>query len=112
MIGVGCAFRFGDRVRYRAKVDENQKEIVASFRAFGFSVQDLTRVGSGVPDLIIGYGGKTWPVEVVGPDKLLRFPPDGLSPNQVKWAEEWRGTTFSVKSVEEAEQLARVLRGV
>ena len=99
-------------MRYRAKQDANQKEIVATFRTFGFSVEDLTRVGSGVPDLIIGYGGKTWPVEVVGPDKLKRFPPHGLSPGQIKWSDEWKGTTYSVRSLEEAENLARLLRSI
>ena len=41
----------------RAKVDQNQSEIVSALRDFGATVTSLHRVGEGVPDLLVSFLG-------------------------------------------------------
>ena len=41
-------------MRRAAKVDNNQSAIVARFRELYCSVQDLSSVGAGVPDILVG----------------------------------------------------------
>ena len=40
-------------MRRAARVDANQAEIVSALRDIGCSVLDLSRVGEGVPDLLV-----------------------------------------------------------
>ena len=54
---------------YAKRVDVNQKEIVKTLRDFGASVVDLSKVGHGVPDLLVGYAGLTILVEVKSSEK-------------------------------------------
>jgi hypothetical protein len=51
-------------VRRAAKVDANQREVVAALRGAGASVQLLHAVGEGCPDLLVGYKGLTMLLEV------------------------------------------------
>ncbi|HVZ32268.1 MAG TPA: hypothetical protein VG963_07580 [Polyangiaceae bacterium] len=78
---------------------------MAELRRLGFSV---TRIdGDGVPDLLCGYAGRTFLVEVKPPltatGKLQpgthRNSEGGrgdLKPAQVKWHDEWRGDPVRV----------------
>lgn len=50
-----------------AKTDANQKEIVATLRAVGATVQSLAPVGQGVPDLLVAYRGLNFLIEVKTP---------------------------------------------
>lgn len=87
-------------MRRAAKVDANQAEIVAALRAVGASVQPLHAVGSGVPDLLIGWRGKNLLFEVKDGSKPQSD--RKLTPDQVTWHEAWRGQVCVVKSVQEA----------
>ena len=50
---------------YRRKVDSNQAEIVSLIRSVpGVSVFDVSRFGHGLPDLIVGFRGVNYLVEV------------------------------------------------
>jgi Holliday junction resolvase len=51
-------------MRYAAKVDINQKEIVASARACGAAVYHTHTIGKGFPDLLVCYGGYNLLVEI------------------------------------------------
>lgn len=53
------------------------------------SVQSLAAVGKGVPDLLVGYRGRNFLLEV----KDGKKPPSQiqLTPDQVEWHESWRG---------------------
>ena len=89
--------------RRAAKVDANQPEIVAAYRKAGATVHPLHAVGGGCPDLLVGYRGLNYIVEVIGPDKLKRFKKSGgLSEGQVDWHRDWRGAVHVVKNIEEA----------
>jgi Holliday junction resolvase len=75
-------------MRRAAKIDANQEAVVSALRAAGAQVQSLAAVGKGVPDLLVKYQGSFYLIEV----KDGRQPPSKrqLTPDQVKWHEEWK----------------------
>jgi len=82
----------------RAKrVDVNQREIVQALRTFGAVVHDLSGVGAGCPDLLVGYRGKTVLVEVKRDSKAK------YTKAQIAWNEAWRGGLVArVESIDDA----------
>ena len=46
------------------RVDANHGEIIAAFRRLGYSVVDLSRLGNGIPDLLIAKAGHAALVEI------------------------------------------------
>ena len=96
-------------LRYPRKRDDNEKDIVQALRDVGATVSHLD--DSGVPDLLVGYQGKTYLLEVKLPTKK-----DGtghsnkskggegeLTESQVKWWKVWSGTPAAiVHSADEA----------
>lgn len=60
--GVGVSLGIG--VTYARRVDVNHGEIAETFRACGFQVLDLSRLGKGIPDLLVKHGGFWALVEV------------------------------------------------
>jgi hypothetical protein len=81
-------------MRVAAKIDANQEQVVLALRAVGASVQTLAAIGKGVPDLLVGYQGKTLLLEV----KDGRKPPSArkLTEDQLKWHGAWRGGPLAV----------------
>ncbi len=82
------------------KVDVNQTDIVTALRAIGCSVEILSDVGRGCPDLLVGIGypggaPRNYLLEVKGPRGRL-------TPDQVKWHDAWRGQYAVVRTPEEA----------
>ena len=51
-------------MRLAARTDANHAAVVRALRQVGASVLDLSRVGQGCPDLLVGYQGKNFLVEV------------------------------------------------
>ncbi len=88
-----------------ARVDANQPEIVRALSGIGCSVKSLAPVGSGCPDLLVGYRGRNVLLEVKDGSK----PPSArkLTPDEVLWHRAWRGQVCVVNDVQEA--LAAVL---
>lgn len=82
------------------KVDANQPEIVAGLRQLGASVQILSAVGDGCPDIMVGWHGHTYALEIKDEDQ----PPSAqkLTPAQVRWHTAWKGQVAVVKSLAEA----------
>jgi hypothetical protein len=87
-------------VRRAAKVDANQREVVAALRSAGATVQLLHAVGDGCPDLLVGYRGGNYLLEVKDGSK----PPSAqkLTPQQEIWHQDWRGHRVVVNSPEAA----------
>ena len=87
-------------MRYAAKIDANQPQIVAALRAAGASVQPLHAVGRGVPDLLVAHRGVNYLLEVKDGAK----PPSArkLTETQVEWHAAWRGQIAVVETVEQA----------
>ena len=84
-------------MRYKAKTDTNQGEIVKALRhpALHCSVQIIAQCGNGVPDLLVGHNNKNYLMEVKG-DK------GKLTDDQVVWHRDWRGQVAVVRSANEA----------
>lgn len=81
-----------NKLRYAARrVDKNQAEIVAAFRALGASVISLHDAGTGIPDLLVGLHGVTFLVEVKNPDTKGK-----LNERQERWHADWRGAPVVV----------------
>lgn len=80
-----------------ARVDDNQKEIVKAFRKLGWSVQVLSMVGKGCPDIVIGKNRFNLFVEIKDGSKSPSK--RRLTPDQVVWHEEWQGLVFIVESI-------------
>lgn len=88
-------------MRYAARVDKNQEQIVATLRAAGAYVWII-----GLPvDLLVGYKGKTFLVEVKdGPRKRLTALQDDFFNN-------WSGSTLvRIDCPEAALQMIGVLK--
>jgi len=83
-----------------AKVDDNQREVVAALKDVGASVMHLHRVGGGCPDLCVGFRGVTYLLEVKDGSK----PPSAqkLTPAQKDWHRDWRGHAVIVNSPQAA----------
>lgn len=94
-------------MRYAARVDANQREIIEALRKAGASVQPLHKVGGGCPDLAVGFRGRNLFFEV----KDGSLPPSArrLNDLQAEWHLLWRGSVHVVTSP--AEALAFLLEG-
>lgn len=75
--------------------DPNHAEIVTVLRSVGCTVVDLGAVGNGVPDLIVGYRGRNYLIEIKAPD-------DALRENQRAWHASWRGQVAVARTTDEA----------
>jgi len=86
--------------RRYAKIDSNQTEIVKVLRRCGCSVQSLSALGSGVPDLLVARNGKMWLMEVKDGDKSPSR--QKLTDDETQWISKWRAPVFVVHSCDEA----------
>ena len=92
-----------------AKIDANHEQVVSALRAAGASVQSLAGVGKGVPDLLVGFQGKTLLMEV----KDGRKTPSErrLTEDQVRWHGAWRGGPLAVvDGVDAALRMLKVIK--
>lgn len=74
--------------------DSNQAALVAFARRLGASVEIISKVGHGCPDLLVGFRGQnlTWEVKRPGaPGKTKRRKAGQLRPKQEEFASRWRG---------------------
>jgi hypothetical protein len=79
--------------RFARKVDANQAAVVRALRAVGATVQSLASVGGGCPDLLVGYRGRTYLLEV---KDGARMPSKRrLRPGQEAFRDRWRGATVA-----------------
>lgn len=82
------------------RTDANQAEITAALRKAGCSVTPTHTIGSGFPDLVVGYKNNNFLMEIKDGAK----PPSAreLTKDEKKFHIEWRGTVHIVYSVEDA----------
>ena len=84
-------------MRRAARVDENQRDVVAALRKIGAFVSYLP-VGFGVPDLLVGYKGQTFLMEVKNKDGRNR-----MTQGQIEFHNRWiGGALFIVRTPEAA----------
>ncbi|WP_336943117.1 hypothetical protein [Acinetobacter modestus] len=87
-------------MRRAAKIDANQTEIVKALRSVGASVQSLASTGKGCPDLLVGFRGVNWLLEIKDSQKVKSA--RKLTDDQVVWHESWRGKVYVIESVDQA----------
>lgn len=87
-------------MRRAARVDNNQVEIVTALKQAGATVQVTSFAGEGMPDLLVGFRGLNFMLEVKDGQK----PPSAqaLTPAQIKWHRDWRGQVTICNSVDAA----------
>lgn len=85
---------------YAKRIDANQNDIVKALRDKGAYVRIVTQ-GDGIPDLLVGYKGVTYLLEVKDGDKTPSK--RKLTPHEQKFFDEWTGGIVAiVTSVEDA----------
>jgi hypothetical protein len=87
-------------VRRAARVDENQAEIVDCLRGIpDCTVLVLSAVGSGCPDVMVGYRGANFLFEIKNPKKPKAD--QELTDDQRKFHGAWKGQVQKVFSLKE-----------
>jgi len=77
------------------RVDSNQAEIVAALRKAGATVQDLHTIGKGCPDILVGYHGKNYIMEI-------KTAGGKFTKSEIKWHENWEGNFTTVSTSDSA----------
>jgi len=96
-------------MRRAAKVDDNQSEIVSALRSIGATVAITSAVGDGFPDLVVGFNGVNFLLEIkdgkkapsaqkLTPDQKIFFFGDPSNEKSSPWA----GSATVVNSIEAA----------
>ncbi len=80
--------------KYAKKVDNNQSEIVKTFKQLGYAVLDLSAVGLGIPDLLISKAKVNYLVEIKSDKGKLTEP-------QEKFIKSWNADVFVIRSVDD-----------
>lgn len=76
------------------KTDKNQRDIVQALREVGTTVISLHEVGKGCPDLLVGYKGKNYLIEIKNKSGKL-------TPRQEKFNNEWRGKILIFRTIDD-----------
>ena len=88
---------------YKKRVDNNQLEIIKAFQSMGATVLNLSAVGKGCPDLLIGYKNISVLVEVKSKTGKFTEP-------QLKFIKQWQGGAVNrIDSVDGAIRLIKLL---
>ena len=90
-------------MRRNARVDANHGVIVAALRQVGASVQDLAKVGKGCPDILVGYRGQNYLMEIKTNKGKATLP-------QIAWHTFWQGQVVVVRDVDEALHVIGAIR--
>ena len=92
-------------MRKYGKVDTNQRLIVGALARVGASPRSLASLGDGCPDLLVGFRGKTYLMEVKSESGTL-------TQDQTEWIAGWHGgKVHLVRSVDDALAVIGVLTG-
>ena len=84
------------------RVDANQPEIVADLRKVGATVIHLHEVGFGCPDILVGFQGVNYLIEIKTLDRRLNM-------RQITWHREWLGQVAVARTSEEALRIIGVI---
>lgn len=92
--------------RTKTKRDANQADFILDMKAIGAPVVDLSSVGGGCGDVLVGWNFRNWLFELKDPNQ----PPSARKPRQSQLAfrASWRGQYDLVETSEAAMQLMGV----
>lgn len=91
--------------RRAARVDESQPKIVRALRAVGAMVVSLAGVGGDVPDLLVGFRGRTYLFEVKAPGREMHH--RQRVRRQAEWRARWPGGP--VNAIATPEEALRII---
>lgn len=101
-------------MKLRARTDKNQATIVATLREIGCSVQSLHKAGEGVPDILVGFQGQNWLMEIkreIITGKVFASE-SVLNEKQIEWHDKWRGQVATVRTADEALELIGIIKHI
>lgn len=82
------------------KVDSNQSTIVAQLRRIpGISVAHTHILGDGFPDIVVGYDGLNYLVEIKDGKKCKSK--KKLTDDELKFHNKWKGSIITAESVDD-----------
>lgn len=87
-------------MRRAAKVDTNHAEIRSAFRSMGFAVYDASKVGGGLPDLLISRNEKTKLVEV-------KTATGKFTKAQIEFRDGWKDTILVARCLADVEAISK-----
>ena len=85
------------RLAHNNRTDANQRAIIDMLEAIGATVVSLGAVGSGCPDILVGFRGINLLMEIKNPVTRGK-----LNTEQEKWHKWWAGQRAVVTSTDEA----------
>ena len=87
-------------MRKKGRIDANHSQIVRELRQMGATVLSLANIGSGCPDLLVGWRGKNVALEIKDPTQ----PPSKrrLTDDEKAFHLAWQGQVAVVETTEEA----------
>lgn len=77
------------------RVDANQQQIIQCLQQIGCSVQTLNKVGCGCPDIMVGYDGFNYLMEI-------KMPKGKCNQIQQEYHDSWMGQIAVVHNFDEA----------
>jgi Holliday junction resolvase len=90
-------------MRKHARIDANQKKIVSHLRDIGCTVLVTSQLGKGAPDIIVGYKGKNYLIEIKDGEK--RLSQQKLTPDEIKFQSEWKGAYFVINNLNDLKDI-------
>lgn len=88
--------------------DSNHGAIRSAFEGLGCSVADLSALGNGCPDILVGLGGLCIPVEIKDGSK---FPSKRrLTDDETKWHAAWKGGVKIVENLDGVVETVNLLK--
>ena len=88
---------------YARRQDANQTALIGAFEKLGCSVLDLSRVGSGCPDLAVSVHGNTVLVEV-------KTEEGKLSPEQIRFHRESKASIFVARTFDDVAVIVQIIK--
>lgn len=96
-------------MRKRARVDDNQNEIVSRLKQiYGLSVRVTSMIGSGFPDLVLGWRGKNYLIELKDGKKSASR--KKLTEHEKKMKDQWFGQFDVCESIDEILAVIGILK--
>lgn len=90
-------------MRLKARVDSNQKKIVSELRKLGCSILHTHQLGKGAPDIIVGYNGKNYLIEIKDGSKSLSQ--QKLTKDELQFKSDWKGSYYVCNSTEQVKEI-------
>jgi Holliday junction resolvase len=89
------------------RTDSNHQQTVKAFRDLGCTVLDLSRVGQGCPDLLVGKHGDNILVEIKDGAKCASR--TKLTADECGFHQTWKGRVAIVKNLDDVLDVVKIL---